>query len=212
MRHSRCAVCVLPSPPGSDYEGGWHSARRESRYSDPWGNGVFSAIRRARTSDLFCRDRTQRLHGDFHATDCRAVHPIAPAWKRSMARFQLLVGLMLISVGVSACSDSFPEPDPAAVQRGRQLSVNCTSCHSLKGHFHGIGPVLTGIVGRKAGSMEGYGYSPAMKARNIVWTPDTLASFIKNPSEYVPGTKMALAPISEQDARDIASYLQTATR
>jgi cytochrome c len=129
-----------------------------------------------------------------------------------MVRSQLLVGLMLISAGISACGDSMPEPDPAAVQRGQQLSVSCTSCHPLRGRSHGIGPVLTSIVGRKAGSMEGYSYSPAMKAKNFDWTPDTIASFIQNPSEYVPGTKMALAPISEQDAKDIASYLQAATR
>ena len=65
----------------------------------------------------------------------------------------------------------------------------CSACHSGdKGGANKVGPALWGVVGRKTGSMDGFAYSEAMKAKGGEWTYDRLAGFIYNPKGYVAGT------------------------
>jgi cytochrome c len=65
------------------------------------------------------------------------------------------------------------------------------------------------VVGRKAGSLEGYSYSSAMKAQTFVWDPAHLDLWLTNPSALVPGTAMAFAGLpSESDRQAVIAYLQ----
>jgi cytochrome c2 len=76
-----------------------------------------------------------------------------------------------------------------------------------------MGPHLNGVVGQQAGTQEGFNYSRAMIAageEGLVWTPETLAPFIRKPREFVPGTKMVFAGVPEDEAiADIIAYLLT---
>ena len=73
-----------------------------------------------------------------------------------------------------------------------QLVFNnvCRTCHTLKEGDNRLGPNLHKIIGRKAGSVEGYGYSSAMKDADLTWDSATLDRFIANPDQVVPGNKM----------------------
>ena len=73
-----------------------------------------------------------------------------------------------------------------------QLVFNnvCRTCHTLKEGDNRLGPNLHKIIGRKAGSVEGYGYSSAMKDAGLTWDKATLDRFIANPDQVVPGNKM----------------------
>src|SRR5947208_16565997 len=73
-----------------------------------------------------------------------------------------------------------------------QLVFNnvCRTCHTLKEGDNRLGPNLHNIVGRKAGSVPGYGYSSAMKDADLTWDKATLDRFIANPDQVVPGNKM----------------------
>jgi cytochrome c2 len=73
---------------------------------------------------------------------------------------------------------------------GKTLSTKCTVCHSLAAGENRIGPSLAGVVGRKAGSLPGFNYSPAMKSVGLTWTAETLDKYLTNPRALVPGTKM----------------------
>ena len=99
-------------------------------------------------------------------------------------------------------------PDPAA---GRKVfETTCSSCHGL--NHNKLGPQLAGVFGRKAGSVSGYPYSPALAHADVVWTAATLDKWLSGPGHFIPGAAM---PFSLPDAvrrRDIIAYLQTLTR
>lgn len=92
---------------------------------------------------------------------------------------------------------------------GERLFGQCRACHQVgESARNGIGPQLNGLFGRKAGSVEGYAYSPANKASELVWSPETFRDYIKDPKAKMPGTKMIFAGLKE-DARitDLIGYL-----
>lgn len=87
----------------------------------------------------------------------------------------------------------------------------CASCHitTAEGPKR-LGPTLAGVVGRKSGSVEGFRYSNANKNANIVWTPEKLDPYLKDPKAVVPGTIMAFAGVKKDDERaNLIGYLQT---
>jgi len=95
-----------------------------------------------------------------------------------------------------------PAPKPPAF-------AVCGVCHKVAaGEKSGIGPNLWGVAGRKAGTLPGFTYSPAMKASNIVWTRDKIATYIADPKKMVPGTKMIYAGQKDPKvAAAIADYV-----
>src|SRR5437868_14819353 len=81
--------------------------------------------------------------------------------------------------------------DNAGPDDGQLVFNNaCRTCHTLKEGDNRLGPNLHKIIGRKAGSVEGYGYSSAMKDADLTWDSATLDRFIANPDQVVPGNKM----------------------
>ncbi|MDR6873740.1 cytochrome c [Bosea sp. BE125] len=99
--------------------------------------------------------------------------------------------------------------DPA---KGEKAVGACKACHSFeKGGPNKVGPHLYDVYGRNEGSVDGFGYSAAMKGRtDKVWEADGLDHFLKGPKAYVPGTAMAFAGISKADTRaDVIAYLNT---
>jgi cytochrome c len=66
-----------------------------------------------------------------------------------------------------------------------------------------------GEGGRKAGSVPDYDYSPAMKASATVWSADTLAAFVLDPTKAMPGNKMDYDGADAAAAKTIADYLMT---
>ena len=66
----------------------------------------------------------------------------------------------------------------------------CRTCHTVKEGDNRLGPNLHNIIGRKAGSVPGYGYSSAMKDADLTWDRATLDRFIANPDQVVPGNRM----------------------
>ncbi|NML16519.1 c-type cytochrome [Azohydromonas caseinilytica] len=94
---------------------------------------------------------------------------------------------------------------------GKTVFARCASCHQVGPAARStFGPHLNGIVGRRAGSLPGYGYSAALKASGLVWDEATLRAFIKAPGDTVPGTKMRLWWLgSERQLDDLLAYLRT---
>ncbi len=73
-----------------------------------------------------------------------------------------------------------------------------------------MGPRHCGLVGRRAGAIEGFDYSPAMKRSKLVWDQKTLDRFLANPLKVVPGTTMTYAGIADPRERaDLIAYLRT---
>lgn len=95
-----------------------------------------------------------------------------------------------------------PAGDPVA---GGKLYQACMGCHSLD--ENDVGPRHRGVVGRKAGTVPGYAYSPALKASGIVWTPDMLDRWLSGPQKLVPGAKMYFTVANPQNRADIIAFL-----
>jgi cytochrome c len=93
---------------------------------------------------------------------------------------------------------------------GEKVFLKCKVCHQVgEGAKNGVGPVLNGIVGRKAGSIEGYNYTPANKNSGLTWDEATLKDYLKNPKAKIPGTRMILAgPLNEADIDNVIAYLK----
>ena len=93
--------------------------------------------------------------------------------------------------------------------KGKKVFNKCKTCHSFDTGKKKIGPHLKGIVGREAGSVEGYKYSKAMKAADIVWDEASLDAFLKKPRAFLKGTKMTFAGVKKESQRqDLIAYLK----
>ena len=124
-------------------------------------------------------------------------------------RCHTLVWLLAMSISLMASTVGHAQTSPAPLQgdptRGKTLYQNCTACHSIDDED--IGPRHRGVVGRTAGTVPGYAYSPALKASGIVWDKTTLDRWLTNPTAMVPGTKMFFLIDNPQNRADIIAYL-----
>jgi len=101
----------------------------------------------------------------------------------------------------------------ADVENGKKVFEQCAACHSLDGTGDYDGPSLKRIVGRKAGSLEDYRYSAAMKRSDVTWDATTLDKYVADPQAFIPGNRMAFAGIGDKAERDdLIAYLMLATK
>ena len=105
----------------------------------------------------------------------------------------------------------FAAADPALVEQGESLFRQCRACHEVgQGAENRVGPHLNGVLGRTAGGLDGFRYSPAMAEageEGLVWDAAALAEFLSDPRGTVPGTKMAFRGLESEDAKAMAAYL-----
>jgi len=116
--------------------------------------------------------------------------------------------LTLAAVSLAIAGQAFAAGDAAA---GKAVfTQNCAICHSTDAGANKIGPSLHGVVGRKSGSVSGFEYSPAMKAADKTWDPQTLDTYLANPMQVVKGTKMIFPGLkSDTDRQNVIAYLET---
>ncbi|MEL7486617.1 MAG: cytochrome c family protein [Pseudomonadota bacterium] len=91
---------------------------------------------------------------------------------------------------------------------GARVFQRCAACHTFDPEARRPGPHLKGVFGRKAGTVEGFRYSSALKSSGIVWNEETLAAYISNPLQTVPGTYMAVGVSNEQQLQNVIAYLR----
>ncbi len=115
--------------------------------------------------------------------------------------------ILLANVAMAAAQDA-PVGDAAA---GEKTAKICKTCHQYgEGAKIAIGPVLNGVVGRKAGTYPGYNYSEANKNSGLTWDEPTLTVYLKNPKAKVPGTKMSFVGFQKDtDIANVIAFLKT---
>ena len=122
---------------------------------------------------------------------------------RRLAAFVFL-GAMAFSGGPALAAG-----DAAA---GEKVFRKCKACHVVDGPKHRVGPSLQNVIGRTAGSAEGYKYSKAMVAygeAGTVWGTETLFEYLEAPRKVVPGTKMSFAGLKKgPDRENVIAYLE----
>ena len=121
---------------------------------------------------------------------------------RRPAPGRALLAAVLATSGLAAHA----APDPV---RGEQLYARCMACHALT--MDRVGPRHCGVFGRRAGSVAGFDYSPAMKKSGIVWNEQTLNRFLAKPLAMVPGSSMTYDGVpAASDRGDLIAYLKSA--
>src|SRR5215213_3172731 len=102
-----------------------------------------------------------------------------------------------MSVVVLAASVGAAQAQDAAA--GEKTFAQCRACHQFgENAKNAVGPILNGVIGRKAGSVEGYNYSAANKNSGITWDEATFREYIKDPRAKIPGTKMVYAGVKDE--------------
>jgi cytochrome c len=110
------------------------------------------------------------------------------------------VSAVMLSAGAARAQD---------VDAGKKVFNQCRACHVLDKTTNRVGPHLGGVIGRKAGSVEGFSYSDAMKNSGINWDEESLAKYLKDPKGFIAGNKMAFAGLKkDDDLKNLIAYLK----
>ncbi len=121
--------------------------------------------------------------------------------------------LILASLAAIAFSVTAQAAEPDA-DKGKKVFRKCKACHEIEKEKNKVGPHLVNLIGRKAGMLEGYKFSKAMKAKGadegLVWTEEVLLEYLVKPRDYVKGTKMAFPGLKkEKDRVNLVAYMKS---
>ena len=108
---------------------------------------------------------------------------------------------------IFAATSTASAQDAAA---GERVFAQCRTCHQLgETAKNGVGPQLNGIFGRKAGTVEGFAYSPVYKTLDKVWDPENFTVYIKDPRGVTPGTRMVFPGLKDDtQIANVVAYLK----
>ncbi len=120
-----------------------------------------------------------------------------------MSRTVALLLMFLPTISVAA-------EDSALRSAGKQEFIRCAGCHALSATAEAkLGPHLEGIVGRRAAAVEGFSYSEALRAEDVVWTEATLDRWLENPRMVAPGMCISFAGLPDPYVRKaLIAYLK----
>ena len=122
--------------------------------------------------------------------------------RKNLVISQLALALCLILGAAPAVAND--------VVSGEKVFKRCKACHYADKEKNKTGPYLVDVIGRKAGSIDGYKYSKAMRESQLVWDEATLTAYLKAPKKFLKGTKMAFAGLKkEADIKNVIAYLKT---
>jgi len=126
-------------------------------------------------------------------------------------KLKLAIAGLMIAIAPTV---SFASSDAVGdATKGAKVFKKCKACHVPDVEKNKVGPHLVGIIGRAAGSVEGYKYSKAMKAKagDIGnWDEANLKEFLVNPKKYLGGrSKMSFRLKKEDQRNDVIAYLKS---
>ena len=111
----------------------------------------------------------------------------------------LLVAPLLMPLDAFAAGDA---------SKGKRVFNKCKACHVFEEGKNRVGPTLHKIIGRTAGSLDGFKYSKAMKESGIVWDEQTIAAYLADPKGYIKGNRMSFAGLRKQkDIDNVIAYI-----
>ncbi|MBR0682333.1 cytochrome c family protein [Roseomonas eburnea] len=117
---------------------------------------------------------------------------------------------MVMAAAVAMPGTGFAQSGDAAA--GQRVFNQCRACHTIdQGGRNGVGPNLWGIVGRRAGAVEGFRYSANMRSLaegGLTWTEDRLRAYVQNPKSVVPTGSMSFPGLrNETQINDLMAYI-----
>lgn len=117
-------------------------------------------------------------------------------------------GLLAVFAALLALGQSPALAGDAA--NGQKVFRQCQACHVVDKEQNRVGPHLVGIIGRPAGQVDGFKYSPVMAESGLVWDAATLAQYLADPKGFLPGNRMAFVGLRKaEDVEDVIAYLES---
>jgi cytochrome c len=108
---------------------------------------------------------------------------------------------LVVAAAVVVMAPAFASAQDA--EAGKKVFAKCAACHMIgSGATNKVGPNLNGVIGRKAGTEEGFAYSDPMKNAGWVWDEATFKEYITDPKKKVPGNKMLFPGVKDETERD----------
>jgi cytochrome c len=118
--------------------------------------------------------------------------------------------LVCLLLALACATTGLAKAQEADTSTGERLfQQRCGACHQQTTARNGVGPHLQGVVGRAAGSVEGFNYSPALRNSGITWAPVSLDAFLAGPAAMVPGSRMVQRFNNADERRVIIEFLQS---
>ena len=196
-------------------------------WGDGWGWALFQADAPATQVATDYKNDCISCHVPAKASDWMYVHAYAPVLgPKALINQPDYVKAAAVETQAGSMSDKAEaEPMEAMADAGekasnidlakakRSFDQTCKRCHSATPGKNGIGPSLAGIMGAKAGSVEGYNYSQALKDSDVIWTNETVDKHITDVKTFIPKNKMGtLFPQGVKNAEkraEIIAYLES---
>jgi cytochrome c len=122
--------------------------------------------------------------------------------KLSTADVQALSALAQTSGGSEAALAGAGDP----VHGKAVFQKRCTGCHAMDADREG--PRLSGVYGRKAGSIAGFAYSKGLKSSGITWTDTTLEKWLSDPDLMISDNNMSFSVPKAEERRDLIAFLR----
>jgi len=120
-----------------------------------------------------------------------------------VSRLWLVTSLIAIGTAHPTMADS-------DVNAGQEIyQAQCSACHSNQPGVNGIGPSLAGLSERKAGSLQGFHFTPALQGSGLTWDAETFIQFLADPTKLVPGTAMTVMVPDATGRANLFAYLAT---
>jgi cytochrome c len=128
------------------------------------------------------------------------------------------------AAALAAFTSNAQAQDAAA---GEDVFKKCRACHQVGATAkNGVGPMQNGVLGRKAGTVEGYSYSELNKSAGeagLVWDEANIFEYLIEPNAFLKkfltdkgkadvasgNTKMTYKLADETDRKNVIAYLKT---
>lgn len=135
---------------------------------------------------------------------------------------KLLAAALLLAVPAAPVAAQ----DAGDATKGEKVFRKCKACHKVGDKAkNGVGPVLNGVLGRKAGEADAFRYSELNKsagAAGLVWTPEHIFDYLPDPNAFLKkfltdngkadlakgSTRMTFKLANEQERHDVIAYLK----
>lgn len=125
---------------------------------------------------------------------------------RSQFSRSVISSLLLMTASIAMAQSS--NSTAGSALKGKEIyDARCSACHSVDDNR--VGPMHFGVFGRKAGGVKSYRYSDALSKSKVIWSRETLTTWLANPEALIPGQRMGYAMDNAQDRDDVVAYLVT---
>lgn len=131
--------------------------------------------------------------------------------------------VLTAAIAALAAAPAFAAGD---AEKGAKTFNQCQTCHvvvnaageTLAGRASKTGPNLYNVIGRQAGSVEGFAYGPSIVAAGtagLVWDEATFVAYVQDPAKFLKETlgdskarsKMTYKVRKASDAEDLYAFL-----